>query len=195
VAVFVVPDANATARQLFEEDRALFGYRSENNVSTLGQAAFEEFLETSRPVRWWHVAQTIGADGNPLSGDASAGGITNAPVARSTGTRLRSETRQDFARVFVIVDARQVGSMQVATLADYIAMVVLAPIDPHANTSAFSTILNAFADNGQAATAMTESDLAFLDGLYNATRYAPNVQQQQSEIASRMLSGQRRGAS
>lgn len=195
VAVFVSADSNATTRRLFEEDRSLFGYHTENNLNTLGQAAFDDFLNTPRAVRWWHVAQTIGADGSPLSGDASVGGVSNAPVARSSGSRLRSDTRQDLARVIIVVDSRRVGSVQLATLADYVAMVALAQIDTQANTAAFPTIMNLFADNGQPQAAMTDWDLAFLDALYSATRYAPNVQQQQREIASRMVSGQRQGDS
>lgn len=193
LAVFVSADANAMARQLFEQDRSLFAYHQENNVNTLGQIAFEDFLNTPRAVRWWHVAQTIGADGNPLSGDASVGGISNAPVARSSGSRLNSDTRQDFNRAIIIVDASRVGGVQLATLADYIAMVALAQVNPSADTSAFPTIMNVFAERpagAPAPTAMTEWDLAFLNALYSSTRHAANVQQQQREIARRMQSGQ-----
>lgn len=197
VAIFVTADSDATAQRLFEQDRSLFAYYSENNVSTLGQAALEQFLHSQRAVRWWHVAQTIGADGNPLSGDAAAGGVSNAPVARSTGTRLRSETRQDFSRAIIVVDARRAGSVQLSALADYIAMVALAQIDPNADTSAFPTVLNLFAgaSPNSSVAGLTDWDTAYLSGLYSATRNAANVQQQENEIAARMLSGGPRSAS
>jgi hypothetical protein len=189
VAVFVTSDSDAMARRLFEEDPDLFAYRSENNVSTLGQAAFEQFLSSQRPVRWWHVAHTVGADGISLSGDASAGGISNAAVARSRGSRLSNDTRQDLARVVIIVDARRVGGVQLSALADYVAMVALAQIDPFADTSSYPTVLNLFTPPAGASpvTAMSDWDLAFLDGLYNASRHAVSAQQQEREIVRRML--------
>jgi hypothetical protein len=188
VAIFVTADANAMARRLFEEDRSLFAYYPENNVATLGQVALEDFLNTPRPVRWWHVAETFSADGLALSGDASTGGVSNAPVARSSGSRLNEDTRQDFNRVIIIVDAQRVGGVQLATLADYVAMVALAQIDPSADFTGLPTIMRVFA-GGSDVTAMTDWDLAFLDGLYHATRDAATARQQEQEIARRMLSG------
>jgi hypothetical protein len=188
VAVFVTNDSDAMARQMFEQDPSLFAYLGGGGLVTLGRGAFDDFLNSQRPVRWWHVSETIGADGRALHGDASQGGFSNAPMARAQGTRLRNETRQDFARVIIIVDARRVGSANLAALADYIAMVALAGIDPGADTSAFPTVLNLFnAPPGSAVAGMTDWDLGYLDGLYNATRAAVSAQQQQREIARRML--------
>jgi hypothetical protein len=189
IAVFVTADSDAMARRLFEEDEDLFAYRSENNVATLGQAAFQQFLHSDRAVRWWHVSHAVGADGISLSGDASRGDISNAAVARSRGSRLSSDVRHDLARVIIIVDARRAGSVQLAALADYISMVALAQVDPWADTASYPTILNLFAANppGGAVTGLSEWDVAYLDGLYNATRYAVSAQQQEREIARRML--------
>lgn len=189
VAIFVTADSDAMARRLFEEDERLFAYRSETNLSTLGQAAFQQFLTSDRPVRWWHVAEAFSADGISLSGDASSGGISNAAVARSRGSRLSSDVRQDLARVIVIVDARRVGGVQLSALADYISMVALAQIDPWADTGAYPTILNLFASDAPAGavSAMSDWDLAYLDGLYGATRHAVSAQQQEREIARRVL--------
>jgi hypothetical protein len=189
VAVFVTNDSDAVARQLFEQDQSLFAYLGGGGLVTMGRAAFDEFLSSQRPVRWWHVAETVGADGLSLHGDAAQGGFSNAPMARSQGTRLRNETRQDFARVIIIVDARRVGAANLAALGDYIAMVALAQIDPSADTSAFPTVLNLFTAPANAVTGMSDWDVAYLDGLYNATRSAVSAQQQQREITRRMLSG------
>ena len=114
----------------------------------------------------------------------------NAPSARSSGSRLQSDTRQDLNRAIIIVDARRVGSVQLAALADYISMVALAQINPNAQVGGYPTIMGLFAArpaNESAPTAMTEWDLGFLDGLYHATRNAHSVQQMQSEIGQRML--------
>lgn len=188
VSVIVAADGNEAASRINEENSALFSVRSENNVSTLGQAAFQAFLTESRPVRWWHVAQTKTADGMLLDGDASMGGMSNAPTARSSGSRLNGDTREDLNRVIIIVDASRVGNVQLAALADYIAMVSLAQVRPDANTSGFSTVLNLFAD-GASVSGMTDWDLAYLNGLYSANRSTQTVQQQQRDIARRMQGG------
>lgn len=189
VAVFVTDDADGMAQSMFEEDASLFAYYQEANISTMGQDAFRQnFLNSDRPVRWWHVAETFSADGIALRGDASSGGIQNAPAVRASGTRLRGETRQDFARVIIIVDANQVGGAQLASLADYVAMVALAQINPQADTSGFPTILNLF-NGGDAATQLTDWDQAFLNSLYNTTRASANALQQRREIARRMQGG------
>jgi hypothetical protein len=191
VAVFVTADANAMARNMSERDPTLFASRPETNINTLGPTAFTDFLDTPRPVRWWHVSERRSAEGFSLSGDASMGGMSNAPSVRSSGSRLSNNTRQDFSRVIIIVDSSRVGHAQLAALADYIAMVTLADINPSAETSNFPTIMSLFntrADGAAAPTAMTDWDIAYLDGLYHSTRNASSVQQQQREITERMLS-------
>jgi len=188
VSVIFTQNGDEVAQRMFEQDRQMFAYYQETNVSTLGQAAFNDtFLRSSAPVRWWHVSHTMTADGLSLAGDASQGGMSNAPVQRASGTRLRSETREDLRRAIIIVDARRVGGVQLAALADYISMVALAQVDPGANTSGFPSILNLFAQSGgEPLTEMTVWDLAYLDGLYHTTRNAANAQQQEREIARRM---------
>lgn len=189
VSIVVAPDGNAMAQQMFEDEPSLFAYRYETGISTLGQAALTEFVNTPRPVRWWHVTRTMSGDGEALTRDptaAGAGGFA-AQVVRSDGTRLASTTRKDFSRVIVIVDATSVGGAQLAALADYIAMVALAQIDPHADMAAYPTIMNLFAASGAAPTQLTQWDLAYLDALYATERDAASVQQQQSDIARRMV--------
>jgi len=190
VSVIVTAESDAAAQRMYAENRALFAFQQSANITTLDQASLNDFLQTPRPVRWWHVAERLSADGMALSGDASQGGIMNAPSARSAGSRLQSDTRQDLNRAIIIVDARRVGSVQLAALADYISMVALAQINPNAQVRGYPTIMSLFAARSAsepAPTAMTEWDLGFLDGLYHATRNAHSVQQQQSEIVQRML--------
>jgi len=189
VAVFVTAESDTFARQLFEQDRTMFAYYQANGVSTLGQQALDDFLVTPRAVRWWHVSETYGADGMSLAGDASRGGLENAPAVRSNGSRLSGNTREDLVQAIVIIDARRVQGAQLNALADYVAFVALAQINPHAVTAEYPTILNLF-DGAQvranAPTALTQWDQAFLDALYKTTRNAANQRQQQADIARRM---------
>ncbi|MBC7769099.1 MAG: hypothetical protein H7124_09965 [Phycisphaerales bacterium] len=190
VSVIFTQDSDEVAQRMFDQDRQMFAYYQETNVSTLGQSAFNQFLRSTSPVRWWHVSHTVTADGLSLAGDSSSGGLENAPTQRASGTRLRSETREDLRRAIIIVDARRVGAAQLAALADYISMVALAQVDPAADTSGFPSILNLFAQGGEPVTELTQWDLAYLDGLYNVTRAAASAQQQEREIARHMSGAQ-----
>jgi hypothetical protein len=104
-------------------------------------------------------------------------------------SRLRRLTRQDFARVLIIVDAREAAGLQMQTLADYVAMVSLAQLDPDGATGGIPTILNLFEDReaGRPLTlAMTRWDEEYLQGLYSARRTAPNERWQQRDIVRRI---------
>lgn len=192
ISIVVAPNGNEVAQQMFAQDESLFAYRHEAGVSTMGHEAFDKFLNTERPVRWWHVTRMLSADGEPIGSGGTTpgamGAFEGAQTVRSNGTRMRSTTRQDFSRVVIIVDGSRAGSVQMAALADYVAMVALAQIDPDADTSAYPTIMNLFSASGAPAPAgMTSWDTAYLSGLYRTSRDAPSTSAQQADIARRML--------
>ena len=189
--IFVAPDANAFARQLFENDRSLFAYLYEQNISTRGHQALEDFLNTPRPVRWWHVVRRTTADGMRLASsnarESSGGGFRDAQTLRSEGSRLRQAIRQEFARAIVVIDASRTAGTPLAALADYVAMAALAQLDPDADYSANPTILNLFtAPEATRPHELTSWDLAYLQGLYSVTPEAASVTQQHAEITLRM---------
>jgi hypothetical protein len=202
VYVFLAAESDGFARRLVDERKSLFAYYHEEHVVTLGQEALTHFVDTPRAIRWWHVIQTRGGDGDRLgSGQASNGSppppremgppdadsLNGAQAVRSQGTRLRSAERQDFNRVVVIVDGARAAGYPIDSLADYIAMVTLAQIDPAAQTRDYPTILNLFdEDPDKISFEMTNWDLAYLDGLYRATRNAASSTQQVREISRRM---------
>lgn len=192
VVVFVTPDADALAQQIVSQFRELVGATREDNTNTLGEEGLTEFANTPRPVRWWHVSHTVTADGQVLR-DAPArmaGGQLAGQVVRTTSFgfgRLSRTTRQDFSRVLIIVDARQAAGLQMDALADYLAMVALAQIDLDADPRGLSSILNLFIAAPDARPAsLTDWDLAYLHGLYEAPRTARNAAQQESAIAREM---------
>lgn len=195
VLIFVTPDSTALARQIADQFRSFVGYYAGDQDSvTQGQDALTDFVETQRPVRWWHVSQTVTEDGQVLGSSnarpSASGGLRGAQVARvrSMG-RLERTTRQDFNRVLIIVDAREAAGLQFDALADYVAMVALAQLDPDADTTGFPTILNLFAERRAGRTgpaALTDWDEAYLEGLYEGPRNARNTQQQEGAIARSM---------
>jgi hypothetical protein len=193
VTIVVAPDGNAMAQQMFAEEPSLFAHRYETGVSTLGQEALTNFINSARPVRWWHVTRTVSADGEILSSENTSNGADgfSSEVVRSNGSRLSSATRQDFARAVIIVDAPSARRVQLAALADYIAMVTLAQLNPAADTSEFPTIMNLFsAQGGNAPAQLTQWDIAYLDALYATNREASSTTAQLTDIARRMV-GQR----
>jgi len=194
VVVFVTPDSDRLTREIVAQFQDLVGARWEDNSNTQGREALQAFVDTPRTVRWWHVSQTVTADGQRL-GDVQAsngaGGL-RGQVVRTTSLgfgRLSRTTRQDFSRVVIVVDATRAAGLQFDSIADYVAMVALAQVDPDADTSAYPTILNLFSADANRPTTMSEWDLAYLDGLYNARRTARNSNAQEQDIARRMREG------
>lgn len=183
ILILVAPDANAVAAALASEYDGLMSTRRTENVGAGDRAALDLFVNSGAAVRWWHVAHTVSADGfavhEPMLG--------RTPVVRVfSPSRLRATTRQDFSNVVILVDATRAQGVRLDALADYIAMVSLAQIDPTADTSAYPSILNLFRADGAALQAMTDWDRAYLDGLYEATRNAVSARRQAGEIADSM---------
>ena len=99
---------------------------------------------------------------------------------------MRRNTRQDLSYVLIVVDARRVAGVGVDAWMDYVAMVALAQVNPDARAAAFPTILNLFSAPQSAPAAMTDWDVAYLQGLYAATREASGSSRQRREIAARI---------
>ncbi|MBY0562803.1 MAG: hypothetical protein K2P58_01355 [Hyphomonadaceae bacterium] len=175
VIIFFSPDASVLANELSDNFKRLMNYFPDNNTSTLGRAAFERFVSSEAPVRWWSVTRTMSRDGLDIEADGAA--------RISNPSRLRRATRQDLDRVIVVVDVTRVNGRSTDSISDYLAMVSLAQIALDADVSSFPSILNFF--NGGPST-LTEWDTAYLSGLYGATRDARNSSQQEREIARSM---------
>jgi hypothetical protein len=193
VLVFFTTGAGQLAQELATEYRSFVGYHTEANSITLGHAALQEFVDTDRPVRWWHVSQTVSADGQVLAesqGSSGNNGIEGVEVLRTTNVgRLRRSTRQDFSRVIIIVDVGQVSGVPLDALADYVSMISLAQVSADAETSDIPSVLNLFAAReagGALPTGLTDWDVAYLTALYDTTRNARDSRAQERDISRRM---------
>ena len=178
------PDAVAQALAARPSD---MGINNAPGRFSMGRRAFARFVASDAPVRWWHVNNLVTAE-EEVRGER--GDISNprsgANWMAGHNSRLSSATRRDLVATFIIVDAKAVRRINYdwSAVGDYVSMVALAQLDPNANTSAYSTILNLFAQaNGPRA--MTEWDVAYLRGLYGATRDV-SVARQQAEITASM---------
>jgi hypothetical protein len=183
ILVIVAKDGQAFTADLAKREKDLFDV-SGLGAGSRGRAALEDFLATPRPVRWWHLSETVNEDGQAVGGrggDARGGGISggmegdqgpSAPKVRVRSvSRVKATVRDDFSGVIVIVDAKTANGVSLLALSSYISMVALAQIDPRADAEGIPTILNLFHDRdaGRAMpVGLTDWDVAYLEGTYLA---------------------------
>lgn len=186
IVIFITPDANALSHTLATEYRNLLAVRHDYNTHTRGLDALDGFANSTRPVRWWHVSDTVTEDGKRVGTLAGNMAMAMGPqVHVFDPSRLRRAVRQDFNRVIIVVDARQAAGHRLDGLADYLAMVSLAQLQPAIETAAYPSVLNLFSAD-RSVTGMTSWDIAYLEGLYHAPRNANSSRDQESRIADRM---------
>ncbi|HWQ85280.1 hypothetical protein [Brevundimonas sp.] len=193
-------DAEAVVRRAI--DRSEFDFRPARGGTDRGRAALEAFASSTAPVRWWHVSLPVEVrTGGPallLDGEGLMGPAFGAPGAFGEAapvltvrvdslSRTRSTVRNDLMRVIIVVDADQAAAVPFPALADYIAMVGLAQIDPEAEVGDAPTILNLFnADASQPTRRMTDWDAAFLISLYEARSNPASLNHQEHDIGRRL---------
>jgi len=188
--IVATADGDALAREMVDEhERAM---RMGGAGMDQGRTALAAFQASDQPVRWWQVSMPTDTDSGQqavrLPGDCigscyGGGSAANfAPnISVFAASRLNTQIVDNLFRTIVIVDVDDVADVSIQQLADYIAMVSLAQIDPDADTTAYATILNVFNDPGTA-TQLTDWDLAYLRGLYGAVRGDSNLRAGRTEI-------------
>jgi hypothetical protein len=181
-------DPDALARTLTEERRRAF--RMGGSGMDRGGDALEDFVNSEAPVRWWQVSMPAdsetGQRATRIPGecrDACLDTQDYAPlVFTSAASRLSTQIVDYIFRTVVILDIDQVSEVSGQQLADYLAMVSLAQIDPDADTRRYASILNVF-ERPDTASGLTDWDQAYLRGLYGAERTRKNLRASTAEIA------------
>jgi hypothetical protein len=175
VLVFASGDGRAAAAELAPELRLGSG-RTDG-----GSAALRWFETSDAAVRWWHTSLPIDADGQRtvrLDGDAGRDGRWGPPPGSSggPGTRMRGRTRDDLARVVIVLDLSRTGSAPIGALADMLAFVALAQVEGGVDMAAFDTVLNLFSPEGGPA-GLTDWDRTYLETLYatGSDRVDPDI--------------------
>lgn len=167
-----------------------------NRVQSRSRRDLEAFAAVDRAVRWCHVSTAVDpATGRNVIRDRRTETfdatktielIKNGPVVAGTVPSLiTASTRQDLRRAVVIIDFDRVGDVDFNQLADYVAFVALAQVDPDAETAGFSTILNVFDD--PTTPGLTEWDRAYLRGLYGSDDTARSSSGREAAIRREML--------
>lgn len=181
VLIIAVTDANAFTAQFVAMRPRLFIVGG--GGMDLGRSALEKFKTNDQPVRWWTVSVPVDADTGVIATRMPG---EEAPTVSTFASRLSTQIVDDTKRVFVIVDVSKINGVSLEQLGDYLSMVVLAQVDPNADTSGYATVLNVFHDPDQT-TGLTDWDRAYLEGLYDTQRTRLNQGSHRTEIASSIL--------
>lgn len=169
--IFIVfaADSAALADAMVDENRQAFRY-GVGGVDR-GNPALREFRTADRPVRWWHVSMPTDSETGqrairlPGDIDPTTGQPAAPVVAVFAASRINSQIRDDMSKVMIIVDVDQLADTNLVQLADYLAFISLAQVDPDGDTAAYDTILNLF-DAPQGVDGLTEWDASYLESLY-----------------------------
>jgi len=194
IVIVGAQDASSFTRAFVDMRPVIF--RPGGSGMSRGTGALEEFITTERPVRWWSVSQTTDPDTGAsavrmpgqFNGWVQGGGGSDSVMNYAPNTAVRSTSRlsdpyrDDLKRMFVIVDVNLLGGTTLQQLADYIAMISLAQINPDADTDRYETILNLF-DHPEFAPGLTGWDMAYLQGLYESEWYRTNETSQIRAVA------------
>ncbi len=162
VLIVFAEDGRALADAMVERRRQIF--RLGVGGLDRGNVALADFRESDRPVRWWHVSIPINAETGDIA--IRMPGDTGPRFVRGEGRVNQGRLiRDDLNKVIIVVDGGQVAGVGLPQLGDYLSMVALAQVDPHAYTAGFATILNLF-DDPDGSPGLTGWDRAYLQGLY-----------------------------
>lgn len=169
-------------------DRSPNAFKPPYSGSSRSRRQLRRFIESEAPVRWWHVSLPV----NSETGAIAVRIPGYAPPRTGTmASRLTTVIQNDLKRAYVIIDIDQAESVTFQQLADYVAMVAFAQIDPDADLSGFPTILNVF-DNPNIAFGLTDWDQAYLGSLYGAELNQRNATAQSGAVAALMFRERRR---
>jgi len=173
VLIVATNDGAGMARALVEAKPRAFNPGVSG--TRLSLRALERFQSADVPVRWWRITLPVDADTGALT-VRLRGAEPQARAIRSP-SRLRSQDRNVFSRVFIILDVEKAGGMSVSALGDYISMAALSQVDLDADVAGYSSILNLFSDPTSIQT-LSDWDRDYLRALYTAELNELRVAQQ-----------------
>jgi hypothetical protein len=102
------------------------------------------------------------------------------------GSLLRTGLQSEFVNVYIIVDAIKTGDYSIGAIADHIAMLALSRTEAFDACQPLPSIANLTAPNCDRKTsAITQTDLAYLKGIYSMDAGA-NLVIQQSTISAKI---------
>lgn len=186
VIILATTDGQTLAKKLVKE--VGLGFRPAINHTNLTRDALERFQNSDAPVRWWNVTMPVTTDTGDIA--ITLRGDEPRQVTVRDGSRIRSNIRYDMAWTIVIIDMSKTSGTPFGALADYVSMVSLAQIDPSADLSDQSTVMNLFQQPG-AVDGLSQWDKDYLAALYSAPSDRADGRRQEDAV-TRALIQQRR---
>jgi hypothetical protein len=169
---------------------------------TMTPREFSQFTGRPRPVVSWHATETRARDGQELDGAkqlsdrnkkimntnaANSVGINAQVVRNSAATRLYTNTREDMAFGFLVIDQAKLPGKTLRQLADFATLQLLLDIKQNAGASNRGSILSLFEDRPQGVAApaeMSQFDKAMVEALYGPSENNRSAAQQFTQIAT-----------
>lgn len=190
IVIFFVDDGPALASGMVRQAPSMFRPFGGEAGVTRGLHALEEFASSDAAVRWWHISMPVDRAGSPaieLPGALNPG----PPVVAGANSFITNSVRDELWAAYVIVDTSKLEGVAWGQLADYLAMVSLAQIDPNARPGGYETILNLFHGSPSAtAPGLTDWDMSYLRALYRLDRHR-GPRHQRGVLASEIARHQR----
>lgn len=156
-------DGRFTATELVDEFHGRF--MASDGPTQGDERALRRFAEAEVPVRWWAISALMDERSHVILVP-----IWGAPARQinTTGDMYFGQNRREgLLTSLVILDLSRTQGVSGEVLGDYLAMVVLANIDPGARAGGYPTILNLW-DGGETSAGLTPWDRAYLKALYEA---------------------------
>jgi hypothetical protein len=155
----------------------------------------------TQPIQAWYTTASRDLRGNQNIDSAKSTGVAmrlqlpppadntyveftpSGSAGSVTGSRLDDGMRSTFYHVIIVADPNRLLDHEIGTLADYIAMLALAQLSSLDTCQQLPSIVNLLAPGcAGPATALTGSDLGYLEGLYHM-RASAKLSVQQDEIS------------
>ncbi|MDB5739664.1 MAG: hypothetical protein JWP16_704, partial [Alphaproteobacteria bacterium] len=167
-------------------------------------AQLDALATVTHPIQAWYMTQTKDLRGQAEVDSAKGAGMEitipdiyepgrfmtmvmpNAHARAVSGSRLGDGTRSAFFNVIVVANPNALVEYEIGSLADYIAMLALAQIPSLDACQQLPSIMGLLAkDCERKAAALTDTDIAYLRGLYSMS-LDRTLGIQQSEMAFQM---------
>lgn len=165
--ILVTPEPDELLEKLRRKQPRIF------SLWRTGEGAVRHFLKTDRPVRVWYNWEYSGGDVSPYGvlalSDIFQQNEGSATVVAGTNSRLTYGALRSIDTEIIAVDLSRMKGVNMGQLTDYIAMIGLAEIDQDERVANVPTVLQLFAESGEAPTeGMSQWDKALLRALYAA---------------------------
>ncbi|MFN7109156.1 MAG: hypothetical protein ACK4MY_13100 [Brevundimonas sp.] len=195
VLIVATDDGPQTADAIVRLDRRRF--RTPVDHSSQDLSDLNHFRRSDAAVRWWQVTYPRTVESGEVMGGRANGietwgergtnqGLITPKMTVRNPSLIAPTIRYDIETVTVVVDLSKTDDVPMSALADYIALVTLAQIDPRERFDGQSTILNMFDEPNRYAS-MTDWDLDYMHAVYDADLTRNSVRGHQAEVARALV--------